>query len=55
MELKDWLNSINLNKKDILEEDPDAKYPAYIVNHCLSGHLDCVMYANEMNRFPNLD
>ena len=55
MELKDWLNSINLNKKDILEEDPDAKYPAYIVNRCLSGHLDCVMYANEMNRFPNLD
>ena len=55
MELKDWLNSINLNKKDILEEDPDAKYPAYIVNSCLSGHIDCVMYANEMNRFPNLD
>ena len=51
MELKDWLNSININKKDILEEDPDAKYPAYIVNRCLSGHLDCVMYANEMNIF----
>ena len=55
MELKDWLNSINLNKKDILEEDPDAKYPAYIVNRCLSGHLDTVMFANEMNKFPNLD
>tara|TARA_B100000902_G_scaffold309813_1_gene299290 strand:+ start:3326 stop:3700 length:375 start_codon:yes stop_codon:yes gene_type:complete len=55
MELKDWLNSINLNKKNLLEEDPDAKYPAYVVNRCLSGTIDSVMYANEMNRFPNLD
>ena len=24
MELKDWLNSININKKDLRLEDPDA-------------------------------
>ncbi len=54
-ELKDWLNSINLNKKNILEEDPDAKYPAYVVNRCLSGTIDSIMYANEMNMHPNLD
>ena len=57
MELKDWLNSINFTKENLIEEDPDAisKYPPYIVNRCLSGHLDCIMFANEMNKFPNLD
>ena len=56
-ELKDWLNSINFTKQNLIEEDPDAisKYPPYIVNRCLSGHLDCIMFANEMNQFPNLD
>ena len=50
-ELKDWLNSINQNKRNIYEEDPDAKYPAYIINRCMSAHLDTVLYANEMNRY----
>ena len=56
-ELKDWLNSINFNKKDLIEEDPSISkdYPPYIVNRCLSGHLDCIMFANEMNMYPNLD
>jgi len=37
-ELKDWLNSINFTKQNLIEEDPDAisKYPPYIVNRvCL--------------------
>ena len=57
MELKDWLNSINFTKENLIEEDPDAisKYPPYIVNRCLSGHLDFIMFANQMNKFPNLD
>ena len=57
MELKDWLNSINFNKNNLIEEDPDAisKYPPYIVNRCLSGHLDTVLFANEMNKYSNLD
>ncbi len=57
IELKDWLNSINFTKENLIEKDPDAinKYPSYIINRCLSGHLDCIMFANEMNKFPNLD
>tara|TARA_B100000575_G_scaffold59257_1_gene44895 strand:- start:248 stop:631 length:384 start_codon:yes stop_codon:yes gene_type:complete len=57
IELKDWLNSINFTKENLMEKDPDAinKYPPYIINRCLSGHLDCIMFANEMNKFPNLD
>ena len=50
MELKDWLNSINFTKET--PEDPAEikNYPPYIINRCLSGHLDCVMFANEMNK-----
>jgi len=53
MELKDWLNSINFTKEDISEDI--SSYPPYIINRCLSGHIDCVMFANEMNKYANLD
>ena len=55
-ELKDWLNSINTNKTNLIDEDPDIEknYPSYIVNRCLSGQIDSVMFANEMNKHPNL-
>ena len=53
MELKDWLNSINYTKKNLIDEDPsmEREYSPYIINRCLSGHLDCVMFVNEMNRY----
>jgi len=53
MELKDWLNSINFSKEDLSEYIKE--YPPYIINRCLSGHLDCVLFANEMNRYHFLD
>jgi hypothetical protein len=53
LELKDWLNSINFTKEDLSE---DIKtYPPYIINRCLSGHVDCIMFANEMNKYHFLD
>ena len=55
MQLKDWLNSINFTKKNLLEEDPTAKCPAFVVNKCLSGTLDSVLFANEMNMNAHLD
>ena len=55
MELKHWLNSINFNKENILDEDPTEKYPAFVVNKCLSGSLDSVLFANEMNKYHFLD
>ena len=56
-ELKDWLNSINLTKENLLENDPTSKksYPPYIINRCLSGHLDCVLLVNEMNKYHFID
>ena len=52
-ELKDWLNSINQTKKNLIDEDPDLEkdYPPYIINRCFSGHLDAILFANEMNRY----
>tara|TARA_R100000008_G_scaffold73567_1_gene52076 strand:- start:102 stop:473 length:372 start_codon:yes stop_codon:yes gene_type:complete len=52
-ELKDWLNSINFNKEDL--SDDIREYSPYIINRCLSGYLDCIMFANEMNRYHFLD
>jgi hypothetical protein len=56
-ELKDWLNSINFTKENLIEEDDSLKkeYPPFIVNKCLSGHLDCILFANEMNKYHFLD
>ena len=57
MELKDWLNSINFTKENLLKENPDVikEYAPYIINRCLSGHIDCILFANEMNRNHHLD
>jgi len=57
MELKDWLNSINFNKENLIKEDPDIvkQYPPFIVNKCLAGHIDTVLFANEMNKYHHLD
>ena len=55
-ELKDWLNSINLTKKNLIDEDPslEKEYNPYIINRIYSGHLDSVMFANEMNKYSFL-
>ena len=55
-ELKDWLNSINKTKKNLIDEDPslEKEYNPYIINRIYSGHLDSVMFANEMNKYSFL-
>ena len=54
--LNEWLRSINTGKKSIMNDEFDEKqYPGFIVNKCLSGMADAVMYANEMNRMHWLD
>ena len=57
MELKDWLNSLNFTKENLLDDDPHLvkEYPPYIINRCFSGHMDAVMYAQEMNKYHFLD
>tara|TARA_B100001939_G_scaffold276443_1_gene244672 strand:- start:6557 stop:6937 length:381 start_codon:yes stop_codon:yes gene_type:complete len=56
MELKDWLNSVNFNKENLIKGNPDIvkQYPPFIVNKCLAGHIDCIMFVNEMNKNHHL-
>ena len=56
-ELKDWLNSVNYTKKNLIADDPSAisSYPSYIVNRCLSGSVDSILFSNEMNIAAHLD
>ena len=53
MELKEWLKSINLSKKNLIDEDPslEKEYLPYIINRIYSGHLDAILFANEMNQY----
>ena len=53
---KEILPSILQTKEYALLTDLDERqYPAFMVNRALSYHRDTVLFANEMNRFPNLD
>ena len=54
-ELKDWLNSINSTKKNIMDEDPDAKYNPFVINRCMSAYIDTVLLSNELNINSHLD
>ena len=51
----DFLNSINLSKKDLFE-DPQAEkdYPPFMINRGLSYFPDTIMYANVMNRHHDI-
>ena len=56
--LKEYLNSINVNKNNLMDEDSDpaweSNYPSYVINKCMSHLMDTVMYANEMNQYSNI-
>ena len=56
--LSDYLNAINWSKENLLDSEDITwykKYPPYIINRCLSQHIDTLLMANEMNRRHNLD
>jgi hypothetical protein len=52
----DYVNQILQGKKQlIVDEETEKKYSPFLTNRSLSYHLDCIMYANEMNRRHFLD
>lgn len=52
----DYVKSINETKQNIMLDDEDeAAYNAFVVNRSLSYFQDTIHFANEMNRFHNLD
>jgi hypothetical protein len=53
--LTEFLKAINYTKQDILTEEIEKEYVPYVINHCLSGTVDTVLYAQEMNQRHFLD
>ena len=56
--LSDYLNAINWTKVNLLDGDDltwEKKFPPYVINRCLSQHIDSIMMANEMNQRHGLN
>lgn len=54
--LGDYLNSINHQKNYLMDDEQAVKeYNPYIINRCLSGFMECVLYVNELNIHSHLD
>ena len=56
MSFFDYLNAINVTKKDLMKEDPlsEKDYVPFMINRGLSYFSDTILYANEMNRFASI-
>ena len=57
-ELKEYLNSINKSKENLMDgDDPlyEKRYSSFIINKCLAPFNDTVMLVNEMNFHHHLD
>lgn len=52
---KDIIPSIQQTKKVVITQENERDYVPFVVNRSLSFHNDIVMFANEMNKLPNLD
>lgn len=50
---KEIIPSILQSKKDVLDNEKD--YKPYLVNRSISYHIDCILYANQMNMNHHLD
>lgn len=51
----DFLTSINDTKQYIMTDENEKLYVPYLINRFLSGTIDTLFYANEMNFFSFLD
>ena len=53
---KEIIPSILQTKKSVINNEIDQKdYKSFIINRSLSYHSDCVLFVNEINKFPELD
>ena len=57
-ELKDYLNSINTTKENLMDSDDpmwEKKYVPFIINKCMAPFNDTIMLVNELNMRHHLD
>lgn len=53
---KEIVPSILQTKVSVINDELDQKdYVPFLINRALSYHMDCVLHANEMNLWPNID
>ena len=53
---KEIIPSILTTKKSVINDEQDVKdYVPFVINRALSYHIDCVLYANEMNLHHELE
>jgi hypothetical protein len=53
---KEVIPSILQTKKNVFADELDYKdYTPFVVNRALSYHMDCILYANELNLYPGID
>ena len=57
-ELKDYLNSINYTKEQLLDSEDEQwekKYPPFIINKCVAPFPDTILLVNELNQLHQVD
>lgn len=53
---KEIIPSILQTGKSVIHDDFEYRdYNSFVINRALSNHMDCVLYANEMNLWPSTD
>lgn len=55
---KDYIPAISHTKKRLMDSDDEQwekNYQAYLVNKNYSNFQDTILYANEMNKYHNID
>ena len=50
----DYVNAVTHSKKDIWESTSEAEYDNFTMNRAISMYVDTVLYAQEMNRYPDI-
>lgn len=54
MNVFSFVNDITYGKHNIYNDDTKKHYEPYMVNRALSYFPDCVLYANDLNMYPDL-
>jgi len=55
--LFDYINDLSYGKKDLSRLNPDEfteNYSPYMINKAFSMGIDTLLYANEMNKYPDI-
>lgn len=49
LRITDWLNSINYNKNNLMNNNNEKKYPQYMINNILSKNKETIAYVDCLN------